>query len=315
MLVIYEAAGLQSDIASYLMRSLLSEGHINYTTVEVTNAGLKPRRIERVGPTGLITTTTAISLHPENETRLLSLTVNDTPAQTRAVMRAHVGELRPERDRRDWHEMQSWLADEALAVTIPFDAALAEAIPSYSIRVRRDFPALLTLVRAHALLHQCSRERDERDAVIATLDDYAAVRSLVWDLMADAAERSVSPEIRETIAAVEVLSERDVLMDGVRNTQVAAALGIDKSTAMRRTRTAVTRGFLHNLETGRGRPARLLIGDPVPDDASFLPTVEELARLHGCAAIETDYPRSAWDIGDLVEPETPVETPVGEGDL
>ena len=49
---------------------------------------MKPRLIEREGPTGLIVTTTAVKLHRENETRLLSLTVTDTQDQTRAVMAA-----------------------------------------------------------------------------------------------------------------------------------------------------------------------------------------------------------------------------------
>jgi hypothetical protein len=35
-LVIYEASGLGSDFAQYLMRSLLSEGRIRYETVEST---------------------------------------------------------------------------------------------------------------------------------------------------------------------------------------------------------------------------------------------------------------------------------------
>src|SRR6476646_3152486 len=116
------------------------------------------------------------------------------------------------------------------------------------------------------------------------------------------------------MAAVEVLSEHDVLTDGGRNSQVAAFLGIDKSTAMRRTRAATTRGFLHNLETGRGRPARLISGDPVPDDASFLPTVDELERLHGCVPIETDYPRSGWDVADSTETEGSVGILVAEAD-
>ena len=33
-LILYEAAGLESDFASYLLRSLLSEGCIKYETVE-----------------------------------------------------------------------------------------------------------------------------------------------------------------------------------------------------------------------------------------------------------------------------------------
>ena len=40
------------------------------------------RLIEREGPTGLLVTTTAISLHAENETRLISIPVDDTPEQT-----------------------------------------------------------------------------------------------------------------------------------------------------------------------------------------------------------------------------------------
>src|SRR5215216_1417375 len=87
-LVIYEAAGMSGEFATYLMRSLLSEGRVRYETVEKTSEGMKPRLIEREGPTGLIVTTTAVKLHPENETRLLSLTVTDTQEQTRAVMAA-----------------------------------------------------------------------------------------------------------------------------------------------------------------------------------------------------------------------------------
>jgi hypothetical protein len=85
-LVIYEAAGMRGEFATYLMRSLLSEGRVRYETVEKTSEGIKPRLIEREGPSGLLITSTAIRLDPENETRLLSLTVTDTQEQTRAVM-------------------------------------------------------------------------------------------------------------------------------------------------------------------------------------------------------------------------------------
>ena len=83
MFVVYEAGGLTGDWASYLMRSLLSENRVRYETVEKTAEGMKSRLIEREGPTGLIVTTTAASLHSENETRLVSIPVDDSPAQTR----------------------------------------------------------------------------------------------------------------------------------------------------------------------------------------------------------------------------------------
>ena len=88
ILVIYEAAGMDSEFGSYLIRSLLSEGRLRYETVEKTKEGLVSKVIEREGPTGLITTTTALRLHPENETRMLSLTVTDTPEQTQGCLRS-----------------------------------------------------------------------------------------------------------------------------------------------------------------------------------------------------------------------------------
>src|SRR5215203_349169 len=87
-LVVYEAAGLSGDFQTYLIRSLLSEGRVRYEVVEKTSEDLKPRLIEREGPTGLLITTTAVKLHPENETRLLSLSVADTQEQTRGVLAA-----------------------------------------------------------------------------------------------------------------------------------------------------------------------------------------------------------------------------------
>lgn len=61
-LVVYEAAGMSGDFATYLIRSLLSEGRLRYETVEKTSEGLRPRLIAREGPTGLIVTTTAVKL-------------------------------------------------------------------------------------------------------------------------------------------------------------------------------------------------------------------------------------------------------------
>lgn len=312
MLVLYKAVGISGDFATYLVRSLLSEGHIDYVTVVRGKAGFEHRHIIREGPTGLITTTTAVSLHPENETRLLSLTVTDSPTQTRAIMLAYAAGGRAERDRREWHDFQSWLAESAVGVVVPYAGTLADAIPPVAVRLRRDFPTLITLIRAHALLHQVHRRRDTGGRVVANFEDYATVRGLLADLFADAAERSVPMTMRETVRALEGLAaSEDPLGEGLTVTRVAAVLGLDKASALRRVRHAIDKGFLKNLEEHRGRPARLVSGEPMPDDAALLPTIAELERLHGCIPIdgdtenvELDYPGSAWnelgiDAGDV----------------
>jgi hypothetical protein len=283
-LILYEAAGLTSELASYLIRSLLSEGKIRYETVEKTSQGLKPRLIERAGPTGLIVTTTGANLHPENETRMLSLTVRDDPLQTAGVLRSladRASGAEPELpDIAPWHALQRWLELAGCReVTIPYAQQLALLADARAVRLRRDFGAVLNLVRAHAMLHQASRQRDPRGRILATLSDYAAVYELVIDLIAQGVQAMVSAAIRETVAAVK---ELDTPKDpGLHITAVAKALGIDRSAASRRVRVAIEDGYLTNLEERRGRPARITLGDPLPEERAVLPPPDALAGEKG----------------------------------
>ncbi len=104
-----EAAGVGGDFQDYIIRTLLSEGLLEYEFVEKTADGLRPRRIRKDGPTGFITTTTRSSLFWENETRYLSLTVTDTRDQTRRVFRAISEESVEEPDLTRWQALQVWL--------------------------------------------------------------------------------------------------------------------------------------------------------------------------------------------------------------
>lgn len=277
-LVVYEAAGMSGDFATYLIRSLLSEGRLRYEVVEKTSDGLKPRLIEREGPTGLLVTTTAVKLHPENETRLISLTVTDTHQQTRDVMAALANEAGFQSpDLGSWHALQTWLANAEHGVTVPYSGELAALIPPVAVRLRRDFGAVLSLIRAHAILHQASRARDGEGRVVATTEDYARVRELVADLVSEGVEATVPPTIRETVGALRRLHAEDSEPSTIA--ALAEELELDKSSAWRRVRAAMDRGYVKNLEDRKGRPARLVPGDSLPDDIEILPTPE---RLQGC---------------------------------
>jgi len=274
-LIIFEAAGMEGDIATYLIRSLLSEGCIKYVTVEKTSEGLKEKLIQREGPTGLIVTTTRANLHPENETRLLSLTVTDTPEQTRSVFRAIADEDEARAgDLETWRALQVWLdLNGEHQVTVPFSARLAELIPPVAVRLRRDFKMVLNLVRAHALLHQATRDRDEQGRIVATLDDYAAVRELVADLVADEVGATVAEATRAVVQAVQELCPAG---ETVGNKAVAEKLGIDTSSASRRLRVAAVKGYVRNLETKQGVTSKWVPGDPLPEHHELLPPPEAL---------------------------------------
>jgi DNA-binding transcriptional ArsR family regulator len=275
-LVIYEAAGMSGEFATYLMRSLLSEGRVRYETVEKTSEGMKPRLIEREGPTGLIVTTTAVKLHPENETRLLSLTVTDTQEQTRAVMAAlaeEAGEATP--DLATWHAFQVWLKSAEHRVSIPYAKILADLIPPVAVRLRRDFGALLNLIRAYAVLHQATRERDAEGRIVATIEDYAAVRELVVDLVGEGVETTVPKTVRETVEAVKRLREGSN-GEPVTVAELARKIKLDRSTVSRRARSAKDRGYLRDLEDNQRKPSRLIPGDDLPDDLQILPSPEDV---------------------------------------
>jgi hypothetical protein len=311
-LVIYETTGMSSDIASYLIRSLLSESLIRYETVESTPEGLKSRVIEKLGPTGLITTTTAARLHPENETRLLSLTVKDTPAQTKAVMLALADDgINQDNavDFNQWHAHQRWLATGENRVTVPFARALADLIPPIAVRLRRDFSTLMSLICAHALVHRDSRGRDGQGCIVAALDDYTGVRGLIAELFAEGIEATVKPEVRETVGAVMTLVKGNGVIgkDEMSMTEISKALGLDKSAASRRVNVAVSKGYLVNHEDRRGRPARIAMGDPMPGELEILPHADQLADRCSVAVLQegtgTPPPLSHDDAPEVPESE------------
>jgi hypothetical protein len=206
MIVIYEAAGLRGETANYLMRPLISEGQIRYETVEsVKDVGLRLRLIVKEGPTGLLLTTTATNLHPENETRLFSIPVTDRREQTARILLSLADGRSEESLPAEWVALQEWLEQAEHHVLIPYAKPLALAIPPVAVRLRRDFTAVIRLIEAHAILHQTNRDRAVDGRIVAELNDYAVVYELVSDLIAEGVEASVSPLIRDTVRAVQAI--------------------------------------------------------------------------------------------------------------
>src|SRR6185437_14709984 len=150
-IVLAEVHGIQAQFADYVIRSLLSESRLLYMTTQRTASGaFESVTIAREGPTGLIVTTTAVNLHSENETRLLSLTVLDTSEQTAAIMERLAQQTRVEpASFAIWHSLQRFLENGPREVSVPFAVVLANMIPPVAVRLRRDFSTILSLIMAH----------------------------------------------------------------------------------------------------------------------------------------------------------------------
>ena len=95
-----------------------------------------------------------------------------------AALAEEAGEAGPNFEH--WHAFQVWLERAEHRVSVPYAKVLADLIPPVAVRLRRDFGALLNLIRAHALLHQDSRDRDANGRIVATIEEKTTRPSGSW---------------------------------------------------------------------------------------------------------------------------------------
>jgi hypothetical protein len=281
----------------YILRELMSEGVLRYPVVQKQRDGtMETVTIEKHGPVAFMVTTTLNNLHPENETRMLSIEVDDSAQQTRRVMEM-VAEVegfnrdlaKPEL--KPWHDYQRWLAAGECRVHVPFADTLVSLIRhTKSVRLRRDVGQLLRAIKAHALLHRAHRRTEEGMIVAEIQRDYEAVRCLVGDLLATAAEMKTRKAVKETVKAVKQLEDTEdprtlrarkrAGCDSVAVKEIAVRLKLDMSTTYRRVQEAEKAGFLINLEDRPRRPGRYKVTGEKQKSTLLLPKTVDLQQAY-----------------------------------
>jgi hypothetical protein len=130
---------------------------------------------------------------------------------------------------------------------------------------------------ANALLHQENRERDGEGRIVAAVEDYELVRTLIGELVAEGVGARVGGSIRETVEAA-----RTLLDDGrtsVTPKQLEGALRVGRSATYDRIHNAVKAGYLVDESSKDERGMRIVLGAALPGDAdSYLPTAAEVVR-------------------------------------
>lgn len=168
--------------ADYAIRTFQSEQAIEWEYVESSKNGLQKKKHKVKGPAAFIQATTRVTLHPENETRLLFIRVDESKGQTRSINERQAVEAANGRAERPgdlferWHELLKGLPDGK--VRIPFAPQLAEHFPPDRVRSRRDFPKLLGLIEVLAYLHQHHRAKGCEGSIIAAPQDYLDAKGL-----------------------------------------------------------------------------------------------------------------------------------------
>ena len=117
-------------------------------------------------------------------------------------------------------------------------------------------------------------------------------------MFSEGVEATVAKTLRETVEAVQQLGKDDVSV-----AEVTEALKLDKSSVSRRIKVAISKGFLVNRETEKGKRARISLGDPMPDDVEILPHPDKLADCCTVAAstegIYTPSPDTEAELAEI----------------
>jgi hypothetical protein len=173
MVVIEEEKGVED--AAYALRVLQSAKHLSLSTAAGKG---EARRREVKGPVSLFVTTTRTDLDEETAGRFLTLSVDESKEQTRAILSAQrEAEARSprERDRLLQLHQNAQRMLEPVKIINPYAPRLT--FPDDRLSARRDHRKYLGLIRAVAFARQYQREPIE-GAIEVTPDDIALANRL-----------------------------------------------------------------------------------------------------------------------------------------
>lgn len=182
--VLYIAELEGAKRAQFSLRLLQSEREIAHETTVMQGSERTTRTIRRKGSPVVVTTTTKNELCPDDEDRYLSLRVDISGEQTRAIARA---QLHPAA-RPSKAELQTvqFAVRALLKTTVRFEDppswldTVSDHLPT-SVSTRRDWPRFLSLLRA-IVLTRCYRPEVVRHGILRVeLSDYAIAFRLLND--------------------------------------------------------------------------------------------------------------------------------------
>jgi hypothetical protein len=254
ILYIQEVAG--SEGADFSIRTLQSDNVLKWEATEKQADGtLANVEYEVEGPTVIVQTTTHNHLHPENETRVVPIYLDESPAQTKRIndeaKKCAAGKRGVSSDKERemcaaWHDAIRLL--EPAEVVIPFAERIE--VPDKPLRLRRDLPRLLNIIRLITWVHQHTRARDAAGRIVATEADFQTAIEVVGDSFARAWKSFTPSEEGVYEAITNHVSER-LRKQGFKRSHVESALKADKVDMPSRTvkdalYTLASSGFLES---------------------------------------------------------------------
>jgi len=255
--------------AELLLRLLQSDGRISHEFTTVRGASRGTQTVERVGTPVVLTTTTDDRVFPDDETRFLSIWVDESPTQTLAIVTAQASGPRAknEEDLPVWQTAMSLLARKNAEFQDPpvWLRYVAENLPLDKLRVRRDWKRILNFCRAVAL---CRPSTSGKEAVDITFADYCVAFRILEPALASTVYSLRTQELNLG-RAVALLNEQ--LGRAVTTREIAEKLNWNDALVYKYLKPAVKNQLL-KYETGTREKNVKLLWTNTDVTGGFLPS-------------------------------------------
>ncbi len=264
-------------------RLLISEKELRHSVTVKKGGRFVQKTVITKGPIAAISTTTKDKVEIDDETRHVSIWLDDSPKQTRRIMDAALVERNPlsKREIAVWHQVQRLLKRRAKS-SIEFPdwfRELAGLVSEERMVARRYFQAFLQACKVVALIgsFRSSGRRPSSEQKITVRFIDLAVATLIFNT---AFTESIGKterghlDARRTARTIAAMSERK-RGAAVGATELAREMDISMDRAYAMLRRAAIAGLIRRAN----RPARANLKTYLPSEKSqFLPEPERVYR-------------------------------------
>lgn len=277
--IVYLQERNEASGAVHPLRLLISEGQlIRIVTVWAEGRRIQKRYVTK-GPIASISTTTRNQLEIDDETRNISLWIDESKRQTRRITLANA--RNPDRPSRQeiavWRQAQRILQNRiGTTIRLPeWFEHIAGLVYAGDVRVRRYFPAFTTVCKTMALLRSFQRypelDLKKNGYIEVSFEDYAIAWVIFEPIFVESLHRG-DDEALTTRAAVEKIAKRNHGR-GVNAVQLASELSISNDKAHQRLRHATEREAVRRANAPEKGNRKLFLPNRMP---SFLPDPDKV---------------------------------------
>jgi len=258
-------------------RLLISENELIRMVTVRSGSSFETKREVTKGPVACISTTTKTRVEIDDETRHISIFIDDSPEQTRRIVEAGLNLTAgiDEHELAVWEKVQDIIARRArLPIRLGnWSKRLADEVWTGDVRVRRYFAAFMEVCKAVCLIRSFRFPTVEvigRGEMEVGFRDFA-IASLIFETALSQSLSYVDDEDRQLHKALTQISMRKKGV-GVTAQELAPVLNISKETAYARLRQAIRkRTVVRSNSPGRGNlkqylPAKRIRMLPNPRD-------------------------------------------------